>query len=241
MVDANGPSRALCSCGKPRLVDLFCCAGGASVGYARAGFCVRGVDIEVRADYPYGCDEMDALAWLLTADLSGVAAIAASPPCQASTSMSNRWRGAGGKADDHINLIPEVREALIATGLPYVIENVTGARKSLRAPIKLTGGMFGLRSERPRLFESNIPLTVLPDLGVVDGIGVYGKQADGRRLWTRKDGSIYYCAASVEEGSAALGIDWMSTWRDVAEAIPPAYTEHIGRQLLDHLAMAVAA
>lgn len=211
------------------------------MGYHRAGFEVIGVDINPRPDYPFPVVQMDALDFLRTADLTGVSAIAASPPCQERTSMSNRWRGQGGKADSHVQLIPAMRELLIATGLPYVIENVTGARALMRAPIKLTGGMFGLGSDRPRLFESNLPLTTLPDLGVKDGIGVYGKAPDGRRLWTRKDGSIYRCARSVEEGRAALGIYWMSDWRDVCEAIPPAYTEHIGRQILDHLAAQEAA
>lgn len=221
---------------RPRLLDLFCGAGGCSVGYSRAGFDVLGVDIEAHPDYPFPIIVRDALTILADADhLDGFDAIHASPPCQASTTMSNRWRGMGGKADTHINLIPDVSRALIAWGGPYVIENVPGARSHMENPITLTGGAFGLRVERPRLFESNVALTAPPFVKVNDPLGVYGRSPDGRRLFTRKDGSIQRAARGLEEGAAAMGIDWMTQWEDVTEAIPPSYTEHIGRQLIAHL------
>lgn len=219
---------------RPRLLDLFCCAGGAGMGYYRAGFRVIGVDIRRRPDYPFTLWETDALALLANEreEVSDFHAIHASPPCQDHTTMSNRWRGAGGRADSHTNLIPAVRELLEATGKPWVIENVAGARAHMRAPITLDGGMFGLGVLRPRLFESNVALTPLPSKPVLNPLGVYGKSPDGRRLFTRKDGSIQRAANSVKEAGAAMGIDWMGDWRDICEAIPPAYTEHIGHQLL---------
>jgi DNA (cytosine-5)-methyltransferase 1 len=91
--------------------------------------------------------------------------------------------------------------------------------------------MFGLRVDRPRLFESLELLHTPPPVRVIDPIGVYGKAHDGRRLFTRADGTIQRAAASLEEAREAMGIDWME-WRELAEAIPPAYTEWIGRQLI---------
>lgn len=220
---------------RPKLLDLFCGAGGASVGYHRAGFDVTGVDIEPHPDYPYELIVADASAILLE-DLADWDAIHASPPCQAKTTMSNRWRGKGGKADSHPDLISWVRLGLLAWGGPYVIENVPGARSDLRDPVTLHGGMFGLRVNRPRLFEANFPVAVTAGPRVVNPLGVYGKSPDGRRLFTRADGTIQRAASSLTEGASAMGIDWMTRWEDVTEAIPPAYTEFIGRQLLDHLA-----
>jgi DNA (cytosine-5)-methyltransferase 1 len=207
------------------------------MGYHRAGFDVVGVDIEEHPDSPHPVIVADAMGILLEQDyLRTFHVIHASPPCQNYTTMSNRSRAVGGKAaTDHPDLISWVRLGLQAWGGTYVIENVPGARSELRDPVTLSGGMFGLRVDRPRLFESNVPLTAPRRVKVHDPIGVYGK-LDGRRLFTRKDGSEQRAARTLDEGAGAMGIDWMTQWEDITEAIPPAYTEHIGRQLIAHLA-----
>jgi DNA (cytosine-5)-methyltransferase 1 len=226
---------------KPRLLDLFCGAGGAAMGYHRAGFDVVGVDINPQSNYPFPFHCGDALAFM-ERDIDNLGefigvnwdAIHASPPCQAHTTMSNRWRGAGGKADDHVDLIGETRALLEQTRLPWVIENVPGAKGQMRSPVTLDGSMFGLGVVRPRLFESNVLLS--PPQGmisrVLEPVGVYGKAHDGRLLWARADGTEQRAARSLKEARTAMGIDWME-WRELAEAIPPAYTEWIGRQLLE--------
>lgn len=210
-----------------RLLDLFCGAGGAAMGYHRAGFDVVGVDIDPQPHYPFKFYQADALRlddrWVVDFD-----AIHASPPCQAYTTMSNHH---GSSAP---MLIDIVRELLAGTGLPYIIENVVGARRWMRNPLLLHGGHFGLGVYRPRLFESNVLLMAPPASRPVDAAAVYGRN-DGRRIWTRVDGSELRCA-TLNEAQAAMGMDW-ADWHGVKEAIPPAYTEHIGGQLLEHLAV----
>jgi DNA (cytosine-5)-methyltransferase 1 len=218
---------------RPRLLDLFCGAGGASVGYHRAGFDVVGVDINPQPDYPFEFHRADAL----TFPLDWFDTIHASPPCQGYTTMSNRHRGQGGKADSHGELIDATRWRLTMSGLPWVIENVAGARSQMQNPVTLSGGAFGLGVERPRLFESSVPLTVPKYVKVADPIGVYGRHHDGRRLFTRRDGSSQWAAKTLAEGQSAMGIDWMP-WASLTESIPPAYTEFIGAQLLAHLRVA---
>jgi DNA (cytosine-5)-methyltransferase 1 len=143
--------------------------------------------------------------------------------------MSNRWRGQDTAADQHGDFIAGIRWRVVMAGVPYVIENVGGARKHLIDPIILSGGAFGLGVDRPRLFECSFPVAVPPRVRVHDPVGVYGRM-DGRRLMTRKDGTEQRAAMTLEQALAAMGIDWME-WRELAESIPPAYTEHIGRCL----------
>lgn len=215
---------------RPRLLDLFSGAGGAAVGYHRAGFDVLGIDISPQPNFPFHFVQADALAPPL--DLAAFDVIHASPPCQAYTTLGNRFRGNGGP--DHPELIGPVRAMLEASGVPYVIENVPGAARALHAPIRLTGEQFGLRVHRARLFEcSPFVLSPSPVSRQDNPVAVYGK-LDGRRLWTRTDGTELRAPSSLEEPSAAMGIDWME-WDELKEAIPPAYTEYLGRQLLTML------
>ena len=204
------------------------------MGYHRAGFDVVGVDIAPQPHYPFAFVQGDALR--PPVDLSAFDAIHASPPCQAFTAMANRWRGAGGLADERPDLVGAVRAMLKATSKPYAIENVRGA--PLRSPIELTGEMFGLRVHRPRLFETD-PFVLGPSPGgrQHDPVAVYGRSPDGRLLWKRADGSEHHAPhgrAGVLEAGAAMGIDWMD-WDELRESIPPAYTEFIGRALLNAL------
>jgi DNA (cytosine-5)-methyltransferase 1 len=217
---------------KPRLLDLFCGAGGAGMGYHQAGFEVIGIDLAEQPRYPFEFHQADAL----TFPLEGFDVVHASPPCQAHTPMSNRWRGKGTLADTRENLIPPTRARLLSAGVPYVLENVVGARPSMRtSTVLLSGEMFGLAVHRPRLFESNRLLLAPPSMGRGDcRIGVYGDHPDGGRLNTRADGTVQRRAASIAEASEAMGIDWMA-WPEIKEAIPPAYTRFIGEQLLTHL------
>lgn len=214
---------------RPVLLDLFCGAGGAARGYQLAGFDVVGVDIQPQPNYPFEFIHSDVFRWwnYATTRLETFDAIHASPPCQAYTTMNNRHGSASPP------FIAETRELLAGSGLPWVIENVSGALAHMHSPIELTGEMFGLRVHRPRLFESNLLLMSPPrPTRQLDPVAVYGKQ-DGRRLWTRTDGSELR-VATLEMASAAMGIDWM-TWDEIREAIPPAYCEFIGAQLLESL------
>jgi DNA (cytosine-5)-methyltransferase 1 len=218
---------------RPILLDLFCGAGGAAVGYHRAGFDVVGVDIKPQPHYPFEFVQADAL----TFDLAGFDAIHASPPCQAFTQMSARWRGKGTAADEHENLLTPTRILLSHDRRPWVIENVPGARRFMNPTVILHGGMFDLRVNRPRLFESNM-LIMAPRTGRVPfPLGVYGPHPDGRTTYRyRNNGnyrgkSLIRAAKSLAEGQAAMGIDWM-TWAELTQAIPPAYTEWIGTQLI---------
>lgn len=204
---------------KPRLLDLFCGAGGAGMGYHRAGFDVVGVDIAPQPNYPFEFHQADALTY----PLEGFDAYHASPPCQGYTTMNNRHGSASPL------LIARTRERLQATGKPWVLENVPGAKRWMLCPTELTGEMFGLGVYRPRLFDASfLLLAPARPPRQSEAAAVYGKQ-DGRRLWTRTDGTELR-VATLERGSEAMGIDWM-TWDELREAIPPAYTEHIGHQL----------
>jgi len=221
---------------KPRLLDLFCCAGGAGAGYARAGFEVVGVDIAPQPNYPFEFHQADALEYL-TEHGHEFDAIHGSPPCQGYTTMSAKYPEA---RSEWPQLIEPLRALLIASGKPYVIENVAGAKKDMLNPMKLSGGMFNLGVERPRLFESNVPLVSLPFRRASPVVGVYGRHHDGRRLWTRADGSELRAARTLVEGRLAMGIDWMQ-WHELTESIPPVFTEHIGKQLIAHLSQQAAA
>ena len=214
---------------RPRLLDLFCGAGGAGMGYHRAGFDVTGVDIKPQPRYPFTFVQADALTY----PLDGFDAIHASPPCQGYVQWQNLNEERWGSRVDHPQLVGPVRDRLRGTGQPYVIENVQGA--PIQAMTMLCGSMFGLQVRRHRFFETNVLLMDQRRCRHTRiELAVYGK-LDGRRVWTRVDGSEVRVVRTLEQAYAAMGMDW-GNWDEVKEAIPPAFTEHIGRQLLEHLA-----
>ena len=208
---------------KPRLLDLFCGAGGASVGYHRAGFDVVGVDIAPQPHYPFEFHQADALS--LDAQF-GVDAIHASPPCQFATAYRRRK----GVAVDAVNLIAATRSMLKATWRPYIIENVEQARPWLHNPIRLCGSSFGLDVRRHRLFESNVALL---ERGCDHGWQTPRFPHATNRTGLRRTVEVgsYRCAHLAP---AAMGIDWMTN-DEISQAIPPAYTEYIGTQLIESL------
>lgn len=205
---------------QPRLLDLGCKAGGAAVGYARAGFEVVGVDIEPQPHYPFRFIQDD----MLTCPLEGFDAYHVSAPCERFSLAS--WFHHS--QDRHPDLITPMRERLRATGKPYVLENVVGA--PLLAPLLLCGAMFGLRVYRHRLFESNVFL--------------FGHSHIRHKVKAAAPGAIaredeFWCVGGhfghKDEAQAAMGIDWMKTVEEIAKAIPPAYTEWVGRQVLAYV------
>ena len=240
-------------CMRKRLaLDLFCGAGGVSMGLHRAGFEVIGVDINPQKNYPFRFVQADALSPPF--DLSRFDFIWASPPCQAHTALKTMYN-----AKAHFDLIPATRAMLTASGKPWCIENVPGAA-TLNPHVMLCGTMFGLGTgdaelRRHRLFEMSFPMLIMTPrcshyergrvVGVYGGhgrdrrrmrpatVGVYG---DGNRRDYRRnpagpvrDGTQQFSAA---ERAEAMGINWM-TGNELSQAIPPAYSEFIGRRFLD--------
>jgi DNA (cytosine-5)-methyltransferase 1 len=204
----------------PRLLDLFCGAGGASAGYVMAGYEVVGVDLNPQPNYPFHFLQADALRSLCDNGLlREFDAIHASPPCQGYSAMSNCRPGVAAK---YPRLIEPVRLALEQIGLPYVIENVPGA--PLIDPVVLCGQMFGLELYRHRLFESNVPLKAPEHPAHVIPASKAGHWKPGTIM------SVAGHAAPIAHARKIMGIDWCSR-DELAEAIPPAYTEWIGRQL----------
>lgn len=237
---------------RPRLLDLFCGAGGAAMGYHRAGFDVVGVDIKPQPNYPFEFIQADALNYLRNCIASGLYgrwhAIHASPPCQAHTTIGKQIRKLNKTQNEHPDLIGPTRELLVATGLPYVIENVVGA--PLINPVQLCGSWFGLDVRRHRLFETNWWLWGTPCshhwqrprfrsldkrrhmMSVVPVYGT-GTHVAGMASVVGVHGNLNY-AGERELRERAMGIDWMTPY-ELTQAIPPAYTELIGAQLLAHL------
>jgi DNA (cytosine-5)-methyltransferase 1 len=211
---------------KPRLLDLFCCAGGAGMGYHLAGFEVVGVDLEPQPRYPFEFHQADAL----TFPLDGFDAVHASPPCRDHTSLTSVAGGFDGTGW----MLPATRARLESSGLSYVIENVMGA--DMRPDLVLCGGMFGLRTYRHRQVE-------------VGGFGLMrpahprhvARTATSRRRERWAQGWHVSITGDVGTyvGPEAMGIDWMSG-DELCQAIPPTYTRFIGEQLMAHLTAAVA-
>lgn len=218
---------------QPHLLDLFCCGGGASRGYAAAGFTVTGVDIEPQPNYPFAFIQADALEYV-EAHGHEYDAIHASPPCQGYSphvsSASSEWVPTKGK--DEPKLIAPLRAILERVGKPYVIENVVGARGDLRVSLMLCGTMFGLPLARHRLFESNI-LIPQPEHDTCKGVA---KRFAAEKGWEYRDMSV--TGKGRRKGTAdrwkeilGLPADADLTQHQLAECIPPAYTAYIGRFL----------
>lgn len=223
---------------RPRLLDLFCGAGGAAMGYSRAGFEVVGVDIDNQPNYPFEfvrCDAMRILS-LLAYDSEPwpsapwFDAVHVSPPCQ------DYIRGGSHPVHETGWMLPAARYYLERQRRPWVIENVPGA--PMRADYKLCGCMFDLRIplgylRRERWFEASWqPFEMRPPCshrGIAISVAGHGTQA-----WTRD--KLGRCPSAAEY-RALMGIDW-TTRDELSQAIPPAYTEHIGRQLIESLAVA---
>lgn len=233
-----------------KLLDLFCGAGGATAGYKRAGFEVTGVDLKPQPHY-VGDEfiQADALSilesWLvvkeelarpsmatavdyqpdLLVDLDDFDAIHASPPCQASSALRTLWPDR-----EHPELIPETRDLLIASGLPYVIENVPGAK--LIEPVVLCGSMFGngangRQLRRHRLFEASFPIMRPQCQHRGQPVGVYGHGGGGSMTRGYK--------GTGPEYREAMEMPWASK-AEIAQAIPPSFTEHIAYYLSLELA-----
>jgi DNA (cytosine-5)-methyltransferase 1 len=220
-----------------KILDLFCKAGGCSTGYFNAGFEVVGVDIEPQPNYSFTFIQGDALEILRDREfISQFDAIHASPPCQAYSRVQSLGRARNGSYSEHADLVDVTRELLIESGKPYVIENVVGA--PLHKPIMLCGSMFdGLKVYRHRIFESNIALYAPPHYPHRDKTPSAGNGISPK-------GFISICGTGGVKGmnskeiidywSMAMGIDWMNR-KELAQAIPPAYTKWIGKQLMQYL------
>ena len=223
---------------KPRILDLFCCAGGAAKGYADAGFEVVGVDIDPQPNYPYEFHQADAIEFVKEHGHE-FDAIHASPPCQ-TFSRTKTLHG-----NEHPDLIKPTRDALVASGKPWVMENVVGA--PLIDPIKLSGQHFNMTAQdvdgvplklvRNRLFESNILLRVPDSFHAnrhIQTASIYGAGGGWtprhRDIHDRRGGYIPHTDVIKQ----LLGIDWMSK-HEMSQSIPPVFTEWVGGQIIDHI------
>ncbi len=217
---------------RPRILDLFCGAGGAGMGYYRAGFTVVGVDIKPQPRYPFGFVQADALEFLI-AHWREFEAIHASPPCQL---FSAATMCRGGSTLDHPDLVTPTLSFLGTLDRSWIIENVP------RAPLGywntwLCGLMFGLKVLRHRRFAGSSLILAPPHpshrgirIGVNGFVCVAGHGEASRSIRRRTPPDCRNKAS----WSRAMGIDWM-TRSELSQAIPPAYTEYLGRHLLRQL------
>lgn len=212
---------------RPRLLDLFCGAGGAAMGYYRAGFDVTGVDIKPQPHYPFTFIRADALEYVAEHGHE-YDVIHASPPCQSYSEMKHM------ATREYPKLIKPLRDILRNTGKPYVIENVRLAAKDLEAPVMLCGHQFGLKTYRHRMFEVQpfilVPAHIKhPEACPASGRGKSPKY--GFISVTGNGGAPNLDGPYLDYARMAMGIDWM-TRDEISEAIPPAYTEYIGKRLM---------
>lgn len=210
---------------RPRLLDLFCGAGGAAMGYHRAGFDVVGVDINPQPRYPFEFHQDDVFNYLSVAPWDWDA-VHASPPCQDHTTIGPRIdHGTGWMLD-------ATRQVLAQIGLPWVIENVGAA--AMRADFLLCGSMFGLRTYRHRRFELDPRIPQLLALPPHPRHRTLTSRNKRRSHFAQGFNMTITGDVDLDVASACLGIDWMDA-REIVQAIPPAYTEYIGRQLMEYL------
>lgn len=205
---------------KPKLLDLYCGGGGCSAGYVAAGFEVTGVDIFPQKRYPYTFYQSDALEFLCR-NWRNFDAIHASPPCQIHSASTKTWKALG---KNYPELVIPTRTLLQEIGLPYVIENVPGA--PLINPKLLCGTMFGLKLYRHRLFETSFAL-VQPE----HPKHVLKQAKMGRKPKEDEVIQVVGNFSGVNIAKAAMGISWLGQ-KELAQAIPPAYTKYVGQQLL---------
>lgn len=206
---------------RPRLLDLFCCAGGAGYGYAQAGFEVTGVDIAPQPNYPFSFLHGDATK-VTEAFIRSFDAVHASPPCQ-SYSTLNAYNH-----KSYPDLVAPVRAMLESAGVPYVIENVMQA--PLRNPVCLCGTMFGVPVYRHRGFETSLHLTAPPHPKHSAICARNGYLPRAGQFMTVSGGK--HSEAWRARAADAMGVPWTKTIREVCESIPPAYTKHIGGQIM---------
>jgi hypothetical protein len=232
---------------RPLLLDLYCCAGGAAMGYHRAGFDVIGVDIVARPNYPFRFIKADALRFLrdmlsrsglsISYGVTGRAvAVHASPPCQKDNPLTKGTNKAN-RSHMHRSWTADTRVLLDQLGLPYVIEQPVGSGE-IRRDLMLCMAVFDLASRKPppwvirhREFEVSGFEVGQPwhaeHQGYVRGMR-HGVLRDGPYVAAYGSGGG---KATVAEMQHALGIDWTDVREELTEAIPPAYTEFIGREL----------
>jgi DNA (cytosine-5)-methyltransferase 1 len=211
---------------RPTALDLFCCAGGASDGLARAGFDVTGHDREDQPEYPYAFAVQDVLA-LSPSDLRSYDFVWASPPCQAFTAYKRRH----GHVREALNLIPQTRELLRAAGVPYVIENVPGA--PLENPVTLCGSMFGLDVQRHRIFETSFSVT--PPTCDHGRWTPRFPGATNRAPMSRKTVEVGVYRIPLATQRVAMGVRRDVSLEKLSQMVPPAFAEWLGLQARIHI------
>ncbi len=212
---------------KLKLLDLFCGAGGASMGYHRAGFDVTGVDISPQPRYPFTFHQADALEYLKS-NYKKFDVIHASPPCQRYSNITK----ISGSQNTHPDLLQPTIDALHATCKPFIVENVPGA--PMKNYLMLCGTMFGLKVFRHRHFVTKPSILLSPR-----SCNHYGRSCNGGKNGDQRhpNGEFITVTGSVSpiaKAKLAMGIDWMNR-AELVESIPPAYTEWIGKELIKRL------
>lgn len=209
-----------------KALDIFCCAGGASDGLVRAGFTVYGVDLDEQPEYPHAFLRRDVLS-LSPYELRRYDLVWASPPCQAFTAYKRR----SGHVREALNLIPQTRKLLRATGVPYIIENVVGA--PLESPVMLCGSMFGLDVQRHRIFETSFRVAQPPCRH--DAWTPRFPGATNRAPMSRKTVEVGVYRIPVETQRKAMGVDRPVSLHKLSQMVPPAFAEWLGLQARAHI------